>query len=164
MTRKYQFLVTVKTVVLEWIKKMWYIYIAEYYSVIKKNEEFHGGPVVRNPHFHCRRAQVCSLVRQLKILHDAARKNNIIPLCFRHLTDFVQGQGLLFILAWALSPMHKGQNLQTWLTVLFWGNLLNFSIPLHLLVNRVAAVRHYSVVQRINWDYACEGDWHNSWT
>ena len=66
MTRKYQFLVTVKTVVLEWIKKMWYIYIAEYYSVIKKNEEFHGGPVVRNPHFHCRRAQVCSLVRQLR--------------------------------------------------------------------------------------------------
>ena len=88
----------------------------ELLEIDKKNptSDFPGSLMVKTPCSQSMQvAQVCSLVRELKILHDAARKNNIIPLCFRHLTDFVQGQGLLFILAWALSPMHKGQNLQT---------------------------------------------------
>ena len=38
----------VSVVTKEWIKKMWYIYIMEYYLAIKKNEKTHvnntGGP------------------------------------------------------------------------------------------------------------------------
>lgn len=46
--------------------------------------------------------------------------------------------------------------------MLFWGTLLNFSISLYLHLNGVANVQYHSVVQRIKWDDAYEGSWHNS--
>ena len=40
----------------EWIKKIWFIYTMEYYSVIKKerNSDFSSGPVAKTLHTQCR--------------------------------------------------------------------------------------------------------------
>ena len=38
----------------EWINKMWYIHILEYYLSIKKNGDFPGGPMLKTPHSQCR--------------------------------------------------------------------------------------------------------------
>ena len=40
----------------EWIKKIWFIYTMEYYSVIKKerNSDFPSGPVAKTLHTQCR--------------------------------------------------------------------------------------------------------------